>query len=88
MAAAIDQAMFKKTFPLPAAIAGLAALVALPFSLAAAMTLFLAAGLGAIIHADYTLRCRPAPLPRRRRRETPARFRRFAAARETHRLAA
>lgn len=53
-----------KAFPLPAIAAALAAAIALPFSLAAAGTFLLTAGLGCIIHADYALRQRRAPLPR------------------------
>lgn len=53
-----------KTFPVPAIIAATAALAAVPFSLAAAGTLFLTAGLGFIIHADYGLRHRRVRLPR------------------------
>lgn len=77
-----------KTFPLPALVAALAALLALPFSAAAAFTLLLTCGLGFIIHADYTLRARRVRLPRRQRAEVPAHFRRFSSARESHRLAA
>jgi hypothetical protein len=54
-----------KTFPIPAIIALVAALIAVPFSLAAAVMLFVTAGLGFIIHADYTLRYRRIRLPRR-----------------------
>jgi hypothetical protein len=53
-----------KTFPLPAVLAALTAVLAAPFSLAAAVTLFVSAGLGFIIHADYTLRYRRIRLPR------------------------
>jgi hypothetical protein len=53
-----------KTFPLPALVAAVAALIAIPFSLAAACLLFVTAGLGFIIHADYTLRYRRIRLPR------------------------
>ena len=78
-----------KTFPLPALVAAVAALIALPFSLAAAGTLFLTAWLGLIIHADYTLRRRPAPLPRYRWRTADAHFpRQTTAATEPNRLAA
>lgn len=78
-----------KTFPLPALVAAVAAFVALPFSLAAAGTLLLTAWLGLIIHADYTLRRRPAPLPRYRWRKSHAHFRRHhVAATEPHQLAA
>jgi hypothetical protein len=52
------------SLPLPAIAAAVAAIIALPFSTAAAGTLFLTAGLGAIIHADYVLRCRRVRLPR------------------------
>ncbi len=54
-----------KTFPLPALIAALAALIAVPFSAAAASMLLLTAGLGFIIHVDYVLRTRRVRLPRR-----------------------
>lgn len=77
-----------KTFPLPALAAAVAALIALPFSAAAAATLFLTAGLGFIIHADYALRRRPAPLPRYRWRKSHAHFRRHSVATESHQLAA
>jgi hypothetical protein len=53
-----------KTFPLPAIVAAVAAVFAAPFSLAAAGTLFVTAGLGFIIHADYALRYRRIRLPR------------------------
>jgi len=53
-----------KTFPLPATLAVLAAFVAAPFSLAAGGMLFLTAGLGFIIHADYTLRFRRVRMPK------------------------
>lgn len=53
-----------KSFPLPAILAALAAFAALPFSFAAAGMLFLTAGLGFIIHADYTLRYRRVRLPK------------------------
>lgn len=53
-----------KTFPAPAIIAALAAVAALPFSVAAAGTLFFTASLGFIIHADYVLRQRRVRLPR------------------------
>src|SRR3954471_8536055 len=52
------------SLPLPAFAAALAAGVALPFSAAAAGTLLFTAGLGAILHADYPLRCRRVRLPR------------------------
>jgi hypothetical protein len=53
-----------KTFPLPAILAAIAAVLAAPFSLAAGITLFVTAGLGFIIHADYALRYRRIRLPR------------------------
>ena len=78
-----------KSLPVPALASATAALVALPFSAAAAATLLLTAGLGLIIHADYVLRRRPAPLPRYRWRRSTAHFRRCAAvATERNRLAA
>ncbi len=52
------------SLPLPALAAAVAAIIALPFSVAAAGTLFLTAGLGAVIHADYVLRCRRVRLPK------------------------
>ncbi len=73
-----------KTLPLPALAAAVAALAALPFSLAAAGTLFVTAGLGAVIHADYVQRCRRVRLPRL---AAPAAAARFAGT-EAHRLAA
>lgn len=53
-----------KSLPLPAIVAALAAVVTAPFSLAAAGTLLLTAGLGSIIHADYVLRHQRVRLPR------------------------
>lgn len=67
-----------KTFPVPALVAAVAAIVALPFSFAAFGTLFLTAWLGFIIHADYVLRYRRAPLPRYRWRKSHAHFKRHA----------
>jgi hypothetical protein len=52
------------SLPLPALAAALAALVAAPFSAAAAGTLFLTAGLGAIVHADYVQRHQRVRLPK------------------------
>ena len=52
------------TLPIPAIIAALAALAALPFSTAAAGTLLFTAALGAVIHADYVQRQRRIRLPR------------------------
>ena len=75
-----------ETFPLPAIAAASAALVALPFSAAAAGTLLLTAALGTIIHADYAGRQRRVSLPRRilrRSHTTPPPFRK-----ESNRLAA
>jgi hypothetical protein len=76
-----------KSLPLPAIAAALAALVAAPFSLAAAGTLLLTAGLGSVIHADYVLRHRRVRLPRlakvRRNSDTRSTF-----CRETNQLAA
>ena len=77
-----------KSLPLPAILAATAAIAALPFSLAAAGTLFLTAWLGLIIHSDYVLRRRPAPIPRHTWRKSHAYFRRFAAGNERHQLAA
>lgn len=54
-----------KTFPLPAIAAALAAFVTAPFCFIGAVMLFLAAGLGFVVHADYSLRYRRIPLPRR-----------------------
>ena len=53
-----------KTFPIPAVIALVAAFGTLPFCLPGALTLFVTAVLGFIIHADYTLRYRRIRLPR------------------------
>lgn len=81
--------MKTKSLPVPALVSAAAALAAVPFSAAAAATLLLTAWLGLIVHADYVLRRRPAPLPRYRWRRSHAHFRRFAAAAtETNRLAA
>ena len=53
-----------KTFPIPAVIALAAAFAAVPFCPPGAVMLFVTAGLGFIIHADYTLRYRRIRLPR------------------------
>ena len=52
------------SFPRPAIVAALAAVIALPFSIAAAGTLLLTAALGCIIHADYVQRHQRVRLPR------------------------
>ena len=52
------------SFPAPALVSALAAVIALPFSAAAAGTLLLTASLGFIIHADYALRQKRVRLPR------------------------
>ena len=52
------------SLPVPALVAACAALIALPFSLAAGGTLLMTASLGFIIHADYAGRCRRVRLPR------------------------
>lgn len=52
------------SLPLPALAAALVAVIALPVSAAAAGTLLVTAGLGAVIHADYVLRCRRVRLPK------------------------
>lgn len=75
-----------KTFPIPALVAAAAALVALPFSAAAAGTLLLTAALGTILHADYVLGARRPALPRCRKSRAP--FEVYAVATEAHRLAA
>ena len=54
-----------KTFPLPAVVAALVGLIAVPFSAAAAGTLLFTAALGSIIHADYVQRQRRIRLPLR-----------------------
>jgi hypothetical protein len=64
--AAINRTNAMRTFPLPALIAAAAALIAVPFSAAAASMLLLTAGFGFIIHVDYVLRTRRVRLPRRR----------------------
>ena len=53
------------SFPAPALISAVAALIALPFSLAAAGTLLLTASLGCMIHTDYHQRRQRIRLPRR-----------------------
>ena len=53
-----------KSFPAPAIVAAIAAVVALPFSAAAAGTFILTASLGCIIHADYVQRRQRVRLPR------------------------
>ncbi len=78
-----------KSLPIPAIVAGLAAIIALPFSVPAAGTLMLTAGLGAIIHADYVQRHCHVRLPRRA--TAPARRNsnsRPPLSREAHQLAA
>ena len=65
MAAVINTIVTMYSFPPPAIVAALAAAVTLPFSLAAAGTLFLTAGLGCILHADYAVRHNRIRLPRR-----------------------
>ena len=52
------------SLPAPALVAALAAVIALPFSVAAAGTLLLTASLGFIIHADYAQRMKRIRLPR------------------------
>jgi hypothetical protein len=54
-----------KTFPLPALVAAIAAVVVAPFCPIGGVMLFLTAGLGFVIHADYALRHRRIRLPRR-----------------------
>jgi hypothetical protein len=76
------------SLPLPAIVAAAAAVVTLPFNLAAAGTLFLTAWLGLIIHSDYVLRRRRAPLPRHAWRRSHVYFRRLAVVRERNQLAA
>lgn len=75
------------SLPLPALVAGLAAVAALPFSLPAAGTLLITAALGFIIHADYVQRHRRVRLPARDVRPCacpmPSAF-----CREAHQLAA
>lgn len=74
------------SFPPPAIAAAAAALVALPFSAAAAGTLLFTAALGSIIHADYVQRCRRVRLPRLA--VTPIRRPAVPFVRECHQLAA
>lgn len=81
-----NESIVMKTLPIPALVAAAAALLALPFSAAAAGTLLLTAALGAIIHADYVLGARRPALPRCRKSRAP--FEVYAVATETHRLAA
>ena len=64
MAAANNALFTMNSLPLPAIAAAVTAVVALPFSVAAAGTLLLTAGLGAIIHIDYAQRQRRVRLPR------------------------
>jgi hypothetical protein len=75
------------SFPAPALVAALAALIALPFSVPAAGTLLFTAALGFMIHADYVQRHRRVRLPRQsvlpRRCSTRTPFRG-----EAHQLAA
>ena len=85
MAAVIKPVM--KTLPLPALSAGLAAVVAFPFSAAAGSTLLVASALGAMIHADYHLRRRRVRLPRLTLAATP-RLAPPALRAEPHQLAA
>jgi hypothetical protein len=53
------------SFPPPAIVGALAAIVSLPFSIAAAGTLLFAAALGCVIHTDYVQRRQRVRLPRR-----------------------
>jgi hypothetical protein len=76
-----------KTFPLPAIVAALAAVIALPFSAAAAGTFFFTASLGFIIHADYGRRARRVRLPRLAVQPRPSKTR-TPFVRENHPLAA
>jgi hypothetical protein len=69
-------------------VAALAAVIALPFSVAAAGTLLLTAGLGCIIHADYVLRQQRVRLPRLRTVAQPPSSTRRPFRVETHQLAA
>lgn len=87
MAEAINCIPAMKSFPLPAIAAALAALVAAPFSLAAAGTLILTAGLGSVIHADYVLRHQRVRLPRLAQRRQGSNTRPSLRG-EAHRLAA
>ena len=52
------------SYPRPVMIAAFAAAIAFPFSIAAAGTLLLTAGLGSIIYADYVLRRQRIRLPK------------------------
>jgi hypothetical protein len=52
------------SFPRPAVVAALAAVTALPFSIAASATLLFTAALGTVLHADYVLRRNRVRLPR------------------------
>ena len=75
------------SLPAPALVAALTAAIALPFSLAAAGTLFLTAGLGVMIHADYVQRHNRIRLPRRSL-QPQARTTRSPFRGEVHQLAA
>ena len=64
MGPAINSTKVMNSFPPPAIVAALAAVVALPFSAAAAGTFLITAALGSIIHADYVQRVKRVRLPR------------------------
>jgi hypothetical protein len=77
-----------KSLPIPAAVAALAGVIALPFSAPAAGMLLLTAGLGSMIHLDYVQRQRRVRLPKlatQPRRNTTSRG---PFTREAHQLAA
>ncbi len=61
-----------KPFPHLVLLVTAAAVIALPFSVAAAGMLILVAGLAAIISADYSQRYRGLRVPRQTRRPIPA----------------
>lgn len=86
MAEAINFLPVMKTLPVPALVAALAAVAALPFSVAAASTLALTASLGFIIHADYVQRYQRVRLPRLSTKRNNSNTR--TPFREAHQLAA
>jgi hypothetical protein len=84
---AINSTTVMNSLPVPAIIAALAAVIALPFSAAAAGTFFLTASLGFIIHADYAQRMKRVRLPRLSVQPRPSKTR-TPFVRENHPLAA
>ena len=87
MGPAINSTTVMNSFPLPAIVAALAAVIALPFSAAASGTFLITAALGFIIHADYVQRMKRVRLPQLSIQPRPAKTRTPFAS-ENHPLAA